>query len=98
MPTTVRRIPVPQSSILRDQLPGADFDDAYEMTLDHHGRTALAIYLDMVGRTPAWVERLMAARNRIVVLLGLKDLGLRGQVDRSKPAAGDGFDPIVAWK
>ena len=39
----------------------------------------------MAAQTPLWVEQLMALRNRIVSLLGLKNLGGLSQIDPGKP-------------
>ncbi|MBI3524076.1 MAG: DUF2867 domain-containing protein [Betaproteobacteria bacterium] len=57
------------------------------MPLKHQGRSALEIYLDVVCRTPAWVNFLMATRNHIVSLFGLKNLGHLGDGTRSKPVS-----------
>ncbi|GAB7548372.1 DUF2867 domain-containing protein [Cupriavidus sp. CuC1] len=84
-PVTV--IDVPASSLLAPSLASADFFDAYRVGLADAGQSALEIYLDMVSRTPAWVTCLMTLRNRVVALLGLKDLGNLGDVDAGKPAS-----------
>lgn len=80
-------IAVPSASLIGKQLQGADFLDAYAMPLEHRGRSALEIYLDVVCRTPAWVNFLMATRNRIVSLFGLKNLGDLGAGARTKPVS-----------
>lgn len=80
-------IAVPAASEIAKQLSGADFFDCYEMPLEHIGRSALDIYLGMIGKTPAWVDLLMGMRNRIVMLFGLKNLGGLGSLCQSKPAA-----------
>ncbi|KAA8678429.1 DUF2867 domain-containing protein [Vibrio gigantis] len=38
-------------------------------------QTALDVYLEIAKQTPAWVSFLMAMRNRIVSMFGLKHLG-----------------------
>ncbi|MEA1676088.1 DUF2867 domain-containing protein [Nitrospirillum sp. BR 11163] len=60
-------------------LPGAQFADAFRLTLPSAGAAADALALDavaaarrMMGTSPAWVRRLMAVRNAIVAPLGLK--------------------------
>jgi hypothetical protein len=78
---------VPASSNIGKQLQGADFFDSYEMPLEHAGRSALEIYLGVISKTPAWVNVLMAARNRIVRLLGLKNLGHLGDLHKTKAAS-----------
>lgn len=80
-------IAVPSSSGIAKQLQGADFFDSYEMPLDHGGRPALEIYLDVIRTTPGWFDFLMAARNRIVSLFGLKNLGHLGEVIQTKEAS-----------
>jgi hypothetical protein len=77
----------PPSSRIRRELQGADFHDAYEIALCHGGRSALDIYLKVAASTPAWVDFLMAARNRIVSLLGLKNLGHLGDLEKAKEAS-----------
>ena len=83
--TTVKSTTVPLHSRLATRSADAYFADAYELALSRPPSCALAVYLHAVGQTPAWVERLMAIRNRVVGTLGLKNLGAMGAVDASKP-------------
>jgi hypothetical protein len=80
-------IEVPSSSDISSQLQGADFFDCYEMPLEHAGCSALEIYLDVIKQTPGWVNFLMATRNRVVSLFGLKNLGHLGTLQKTKPAS-----------
>ena len=80
-------IEVPASSGIAKQLKGAYFFDSYDMPLEHAGRSALEIYLCMIGKTPRWVDFLMGMRNRIVMLFGLKNLGGLGSIRQDKAAA-----------
>ncbi len=80
-------IDVPAASEIAKQLSGADFFDCYEMPIDHAGRSALDIYLGVIGKTPAWIDLLMGIRNRVVLLFGLKNLGGLGSIRQNKPAA-----------
>ena len=73
--STVREIRVPTGTAIHATLPGAQFFDAYEVADPHPARSALQTWLDVVARTPRWAQQLMAARNRLVRLVGLKDLG-----------------------
>jgi len=73
--TPVHAIRVPQGTAIHAALPGAQFFDAYEVADSHPTRTALQAWLDGVARTPRWTQQLMALRNRLVRLVGLKDLG-----------------------
>jgi hypothetical protein len=75
---------VPAASALRGELHDAYFHDCYELDIDPGDRTALAMYLAVMANTPAWVDALMATRNRIVGRLGLKDLGRMRAIDGHK--------------
>ncbi len=87
MKPSVIAIQVPLASNIGKQLQGADFFDSYEMPLEHAGRSALEIYLGVVRKTPAWVNFLMATRNRVVSLFGLKNLGHLGALNTLKAAS-----------
>ncbi len=76
---------VPAQCQLSRTLASADFADAYVALNPAPERAAMAIWLDTVRRTPAWVERAMDLRNAVVRRLGLKDLGNLA-----------GFDPLKA--
>ena len=78
---------VPERSRLRSEIASADFHDAWEAPLHDPDRSALEIYLTAVSNTPRWVDALMALRNRIVAVFGLKNLGTLGAIDRTRPAA-----------
>lgn len=77
-------IEVPGDSEINTQLSGANFHDAYKVRVSTGERSALDIYLDIVSQTPSWVDYLMALRNKITSIFGLKDLGLLGDVNSSK--------------
>lgn len=83
----ITAIKVPCSSDISKQLQGADYFDCYEIPLDHAGRSALEIYLGVISKTPAWVNFLMAARNRVVWFFGLKNLGHLGDLQKAKAAS-----------
>ena len=87
MNPTITTIAVPISSDISTQLHGADFFDCYEMPLAHAGRSALEIYLGVISKTPAWIDFLMATRNRVVRLFGLKNLGALGELKKTKAAS-----------
>ena len=82
----ITAIKVPGSSDISKQLQGADYFDSYEIALEHAGRSALEIYLGVISKTPAWVNFLMAARNRVVRFVGLKNLVHLGDLQRTKAA------------
>jgi Protein of unknown function (DUF2867) len=87
MTAVVTEIAVLPNSEIAKHLNGADFADAYEVSIKRPTMTALEIYLSAVAMTPAWIERLMTLRNRIVVVFGLKNLGNLGAIDPTKPAS-----------
>lgn len=76
---------VPTESTINARLPGAFFYDCYAIAVPDTSRTALGHFLTAVANTPPWVNRLMTLRNRLVRLVGLKDLGGLGGFDPSKP-------------
>ncbi len=65
----------PNASQVAALLPGAYFHDAWQIGAAEPGLDALGQFLRVARKTPRWVERLMAARNRVVSAVGLKDLG-----------------------
>lgn len=73
----VRSAPIPPDSEIHRRLPGAYFSDSHEATLPPQAasHSALALSLRIFQNTPAWVDFLMRVRNRVVTLVGLKDLG-----------------------
>lgn len=87
MKPTITPCAVPATSQVHRQLAGAYYADCYRMALPHGDDSALQLYLDVVARTPGWINAMMKLRNRVVARLGLKDLGLLGEIDADKPAA-----------
>lgn len=70
------------------RLPGAYYYDCYQVAVPDDGASALELYLHVVRQTPAWVNRLMAMRNWMVSLVGLKNLGHLASLDAARPASG----------
>lgn len=68
------------------RLPGAYFHDCYQLAVPDDGASALDLYLHVVRQTPRWVNLLMAVRNWLVGLVGLKNLGHLGALDHARPA------------
>lgn len=84
----VRASAIPRDSEISKHLAGAHLFDAFAVSTDGSKRSALEIYIDVVARTPDWINRLMTIRNRIVALFGLKNIGHMGNVDyHKKPAS-----------
>lgn len=75
---------VPDGSLIVCRLPGAHFHDAWSVKPVDPGLCALGQFLKAAQATPAWVNRLMLLRNRVVAQLGLKDLGNLGEFDVGK--------------
>jgi hypothetical protein len=73
--TRVTATTVPDESALQPTLVDADFYDAYEAPLSTAMLSPTEIFLRASRSTPRWVDDLMAVRNRIVRLFGLKDVG-----------------------
>lgn len=86
MKAIVTETAVPAHSKIAADLPGAYFYDCYQTPFDHTGLSAMQIYLNTFARTPAWVNCLMGARNRIVGLFGLKNLGGMKSLNKNKSA------------
>jgi Protein of unknown function (DUF2867) len=69
------------------KIKDADFYDSYCLSLPTgDGRSALEIFLQTVAHTPEWVHFLMAIRNRVVALFGLKNLGKLNRLRPDKAA------------
>jgi hypothetical protein len=54
-------------------LAGAQFADAFCITVDGHALNARQASERMMTRGPRWIERLMALRNALVAPFGLKE-------------------------
>lgn len=85
MKPAVIKTEVPSSSKISTQLSGAYYFDSYKVRISNNDRTALNIYLEIVSKTPSWINYLMSIRNNIVSILGLKNLGHLGEIDTGKP-------------
>lgn len=77
----------PLKSLLQPDLARAYFYDCHEAEVNTSGKSALEIYLHSFNRAPALIDFLMTARNQIVRLFGLKDLGRFTDIDGSRSVA-----------
>ncbi len=86
MTRLVRPAPIPTDAEIHRHLARADFADGHAGTLppEAAAHSALALALHTFTQSPAWVDALMRARNRLVGLFGLKDLGALSQVAANK--------------
>ncbi|MEJ6001410.1 DUF2867 domain-containing protein [Paucibacter soli] len=82
----VCKIPVPAASVLAASLHNADFADCYLLPDPEPRHGVLQSYLSFSALTPGWMNALMAMRNRVVALFGLKQLGSLPPQQRDKPA------------
>jgi len=82
---TVEKSAIPQASTLAKDLSGAYYFDCYSFHTEQPNRRALQIWLDHAAKMPKWVNLLMALRNRIVSVMGLKNIGHLGDFDNKKP-------------
>jgi Protein of unknown function (DUF2867) len=73
-------------------LDGADFADAFRVTMDARPMDARAAAICMLGRSPRWVEALLALRNLLVTPFGLKSSG----ADDAGPHGMIGMFPVVS--
>jgi hypothetical protein len=78
---------IPASSALAASLAGAYFHDAWAIVPADGSPTALDMFLKVSAGTPGWVNTLMTLRNRVVSMLGLKNLGTLSAIDPAKPAS-----------
>jgi len=85
--TEVKKTDLPAGSRIVLTLPGADFADSYRFASIEPNASALAQFLSLSARTPAWMNGLMALRNQVVAWVGLKNLGTLAAVDAHKPFA-----------
>jgi hypothetical protein len=81
--------PEVDSSVL---LAGAQFSDAFSITIDGNALDARRAAEKMLARGPRWIEMLIALRNRLVAPFGLK----RPDPIRSRSADSIGIFPVVS--
>jgi hypothetical protein len=80
----VSKVSVPINSEIFKTLNGSYYSDSYSFCSNKEDRVALQVWLDHASKIPAWVDFLMASRNKIVSILGLKNIGHLGDLDASK--------------
>ena len=71
----VLEIPIPSTCSLASGASTAHFADAFSTLVPHSDLTATQLFALITQRIPAWVDTLMALRNKAVKLVGLKDVG-----------------------
>lgn len=79
---------IPSGAYIVHSLPHNDFADCYQFDDLWPDIDALETYLTLVAHSPGWMNALMAMRNQVVRLVGLKHLGnLSTMVNRKPPSA-----------
>ncbi len=79
-----RESEVPLNSKAAQLRHGASFYDAWSITSTRTDRSALEHFLAAAEKTPRWVNAAMGARNRIVQLFGLKNLGTLDNLNKTQ--------------
>jgi hypothetical protein len=72
-------------------LPGAQFADAFAMTVTGQSLDAMTAATVAFGRAPLWISRLLQIRNVLVTPFGLKS----GALELSDPARQIGIFPLL---
>ena len=84
---------ISQHSLIEPYLDNASFADSFSVTIPNRQQSAFEIYTALMKSTPLWVNRLMIWRNRIVAMVGLKNLGsmseLSADMDEASCKPGD---------
>lgn len=75
---------IPEDADISKMLEGAYFKDCFIGYIDDPNQTAMDVWLDLMKKTPQWVNALMSLRNRMVSFVGLKNLGTFGNVVLAK--------------
>jgi hypothetical protein len=78
---------VPHDLKISEFVSGSHFADCFVSPNPKPSLSAMEIFLKTVNSPPAWVNALMSLRNRLVQLVGLKNLGgLHGASQRKSAA------------
>ncbi len=86
----IDKIEIPKTSHIFSNVTKSYYSDCYCFQTKAQNRVALQIWLDHAAKMPAWINFLMASRNKIASAIGLKDLGHLG--------AGDVIKPVSAYR
>ncbi|GLQ71848.1 DUF2867 domain-containing protein [Vibrio penaeicida] len=68
-------------------ISGAYFHDTFTTYIQNHNQSAMDVYIELMSKSPQWVNALMDLRNRIVGVFGLKNLGKMRELQSDKKAA-----------
>ena len=94
---TVEECDFPQASSLdRQMVEAAYFQDSYRAPLRKEHSTMAAIFFDLFGHNPGWVKALLLMRNRIAAACGLevpKASDIQHPIQKAHYAVGDVIGP-----
>ena len=72
-PRTIRQVHIPHGSLIAQAFATPDYADAYAIRLSPESATDVdALVRTLFSARPRWIDALMALRNRLVRLIGLK--------------------------
>jgi Protein of unknown function (DUF2867) len=74
----------PHHSVIAKRIAGAYFHDTWRVQSEFPELSAFEHYLKAASETPRWVDSLMSLRNRVVAIVGLKNLGNLAAIDKAK--------------
>lgn len=78
---------IPSDSLISAHAAEAGFRHCRAISLAQPAQPAMALFLRLMAGMPGWIDALMVLRNRLVALVGLKDLGRLTAIDPARPAA-----------
>jgi hypothetical protein len=78
---------IPPDSLIAPHAARAGFRHCRAITLSDAGQPAMALFLRLMAGMPGWIDDMMVLRNRLVGLLGLKDLGRLTAIDPARAPA-----------
>jgi hypothetical protein len=77
----------PDGSEIQQLVAGSYFHDAWSIDAIEPNLDPLGQFLRVANNTPSWIDAAMNLRNRMVALLGIKDLGGLSDLNKSKDAS-----------
>ena len=80
----IKKVSIPINSEVFKTLNGSYYSDSYSFCSSKGNRAALQVWIDHAAQIPTWVNFLMASRNKIVSMFGLKNIGHLGDLDANK--------------
>jgi hypothetical protein len=97
---SVRKREIPDQSLLYPERIGAYYHDSYETLMTKTQLTLPEIYRLAVARSPRWVNALMAVRDSVVTVLGVRRVGQIGSgtlAGATTPAVGAKLDIFTLY-